>query len=139
MAKKLKRKKRKSKRASARTAKYDILASRESLLEDGLDAVDVQISAVVKIPKGYRISRKVVLQAIRWRANNPKKNPPGMILKIIRWRNPDADAKKGKGPRWRGSPKTPESNESQTRRWLTLGRFLQGETVVFAFKKSGNR
>ena len=53
----------------------------------GSDPLDFQISARVKLPKGRTISARVLAEAIRYRIDNGR-NPKGIQLKIIRWRNP---------------------------------------------------
>jgi hypothetical protein len=68
------------------------------------DPLDFQISVKVKLPRGFKLSAKVLTQAIRYRIEKGR-SPRGMQLKIIRWRNP---ARKHTSPDWR-YPDDPET------------------------------
>jgi hypothetical protein len=52
------------------------------------DPLDFQISARMRIPKGYTVAAPVLTDAIRHRLETGR-NPKGIQLRIIAWRNPD--------------------------------------------------
>jgi hypothetical protein len=77
------------------------------------DPLSIQISVKARIPKGKTISKRVVQEAIQFRARTGK-NPKGMKLKIVAWRNPVR--KNHKLENWRSG--------SQAAAWRTLRRPL---------------
>jgi hypothetical protein len=137
MAKRSKKRKRKAARLPAPTYQnFRVIASRpltEEKDEDGRnifkDSLDVQISVRVKVPKGRKLSAKVIKQAVMFRAKHGR-NPRGFRVLITRWRNPDrrriADQK------WRGQPGQRSGDSSQQERFETLGRALRGSRMVYA-------
>lgn len=87
------KRKRKKKRAPYHRRKDKTLPKKEMRISGSVtgskgDPLDFQISAKVKLPRGFKLSAKVLTQAIRYRIKKGR-SPRGMQLKIIRWRNPD--------------------------------------------------
>jgi hypothetical protein len=99
-----------------------------------IDSVDVQFSVRVNVPIGVTLARKVIEEAIKYKATHGK-NPKGFQITLIQWRNPDrrkgnlqdvylspVESKGGKG--WR-------SYGSQKERFQTLARGLRGPHTVY--------
>lgn len=99
-----------------------------------LDSLDVQISVRARIPKGLKIAKRVIEEAIKFRCATGN-DPEGFTIKIQRWRNPhrgkgslsevyrnQTESKGGKGWREYGP---------QKERFETLGRALRGSHMVF--------
>lgn len=119
---------------------FKVTASRPMLERtDGkkgkLDSVDVQLSVTVNVPRGKKLAREVIIEAIRfWCAHN--RNPRGFKIKIIRWRNPDRSGDDSPDKVYTN----PEDAElqpgwrmygSQAERRKTLGRALRGRRMAF--------
>jgi len=93
------------------------------------DLVEIQLSATLKrVPKGVKITGKLLAEMVKHKAETSVgrwtgrkaagcregKNPPGIELKITRWRNP---SRKGKLRQWRTG--------SQAEAWGTLRRITE--------------
>jgi hypothetical protein len=103
------------------------------------DAVDIQISVEARVPKGSKLKKEVIEEAIRYKAATGR-NPKGMKIRIVRWRNPDASRERGIGPRWRGGKRSKERKEKDRNRWRTLRRALQAKEMVYKIAIArGNR
>lgn len=90
---------RKKKRAKTKTKTL-----RFTVQHPGGDLVSIQVSARLKrVPKGMKITKALLADMVRRKAEtsggywdgrrvvgaSEGKNPPGIELKIIRWKNPD--------------------------------------------------
>jgi hypothetical protein len=101
------------------------------------DPLDFQISAEVNLPRGTTITARVITEAIRYRIKKGR-NPRGIRLTIIRWRNP---ARRHTNPDWR-YPDDPEVKENarkmgygppmspQQAAWVTLSAALEAIQVA---------
>lgn len=98
------------------------------------DSADVQISVSAEVPKGSKLAREVIEQAIRYRAINGL-DPEGFKIKLIRWRNPDrgigtlgkvhTNATSARGSKgWR-------EYGTQADRFGSLARLLQLPSMVY--------
>lgn len=84
------------------------------------DPLEVQMSIKVRKPKGRRLSKKVIEQAILYKLNDKKlRDPRGFKLKIINWTNPDRDPSKT-NPRNNLPLDFPRDYGTQAERWETL-------------------
>jgi hypothetical protein len=92
------------------------------------DALATQIMVRAKIPKGVRITRSVIEQAVRFRAATGK-NPPGFDVRIVKWRN--ENRRRAEDRAWRGVEGGRNASASQIDRWLTLGRAIQSRKNRF--------
>lgn len=99
------------------------------------DSLDVQISVTVKVPKGKRLSAALIEEAIKFRANTGR-NPKGFKIKMTRWRNPDRVKVSDRD--WRGIKHKRGGDETQNQRFLTLGRAIQSERMVYSITRSGS-
>jgi len=77
-------------------------------------AIEIQISATVHQPAGTTIGRDVIRQAIDYKIENGE-DPPGIELRIVRWRHKrDGD--------WTDS-------QEEQREWQKFGRLLHHARV----------
>lgn len=84
------------------------------------DRLLAEISIRVKRPKGLRITKKVLQQAIDYKLDHPNfSDPRGFKLRIISWTNPTRDASKTNPEN--GRPlNAPRSYGPDKERWRTL-------------------
>jgi hypothetical protein len=118
--------KRKTGKIRRPTAKLNETIEREiSMRPSSRDPLTVQISARVKKPKGIRLTKKVLEQAIRFKLDSPTlADPRGFTLRIVSWTNPTRNPTKT-NPR-NGLPlNAPRDYGPDKERWLTLRRALQ--------------
>lgn len=106
-----------------------------------LDACDVQISVTANIPRGMKLAREVIVEAIRYRAAHGE-NPKGFTVKLIRWRNPSRSGSDSPNTIYKNAEDAelqPGWREygSQDERFGTLARLLRGRRMVY--KVAGNR
>lgn len=94
------------------------------------DPLNVQIAATVKLPKGRKISKEVIRQAIIYKLNSTElKNPRGFKLRIVTWTNPTRNPEKI-NPR-NGLPlNAPRDYGPDRERWETLRRPLLSSGMV---------
>ena len=102
-------------------------------IEEYVDPLDVQLSVKLRVPKGRKISRKLIIQAIKFRAAHGR-DPQGFTIKIARWRNPGRVNLVDR--QWRGMKGRKGGAESQTERFDTLGRALRGSRMVYKISSS---
>jgi len=63
------------------------------------DPLQIQISARCKIPRGCEISANVLREAIAYRIREGQ-DPPGIRLRLVRWRHGAKDWKPGSDADW---------------------------------------
>jgi hypothetical protein len=92
-------------------------------------AIEIQISARVSAPKNGRpITKEIIQQAIKRKANDPDYEIPGIDLRIVRWRHG------GKG-NWINNPHDDDASE-----WHRFARFLpQAAAIVGSITKVRSR
>jgi hypothetical protein len=98
------------------------------------DLVAIQIAAQIKkLPKGFKLTREFIEEAIRHKANTSEgywdgvrvvdakegEDAPGMRLIIQRWKNPDRDLLEDRSYRY-----ATDSAEDQADAWGSLRRII---------------
>ena len=88
------------------------------------DPLSVQISIMVKRPKGVRITKNVLQEAVQWKLKDKKhRDPPGFKIRIVSWTNPSRPHN-AINPKNKLPLDVPRSYGSQFKRWETLRRPL---------------
>lgn len=83
------------------------------------DPLSVEISATIKVPKGFKVTAKLIEQAVRWKLEHNLRNPKGFKLRIVSWTNPTRNA--GKINPRNGLPlNAPRAYGPDRERWETL-------------------
>ena len=95
------------------------MAERFTVRTSSRDPLSVEISATIKKPKGFKITAKLIEQAVRWKLEHGLRNPKGFKLRIVSWTNPTRRAN-AINPR-NGLPlNAPRSYGPDRERWETL-------------------
>lgn len=80
-------------------------------------AIEIQINARVRAPKNGRpITKEIIEEAIRRKANDPELEIPGIDLRIVRWNH---------GGRWVENERRDDADV-----WVRFARFLPSATVI---------
>lgn len=82
-----------------------------------MSAIEIQINARIHAPKNGRpITKEIVEEAIRRKANDPDWNHPAIDLRIVRWNH---------GGKW-----SENHHRDDTAEWVRFARFLPSATVI---------
>ncbi len=104
------------------------MANKRFTLTSSRDPLAVEISAKIKAPKGFKVTTKLIEQAIRWKLEHNLRNPKGFDLKIVSWTNPTRNPEKI-NPR-NGLPlNAPRAYGPDRERWETLRGPLLSATL----------